>query len=265
MRVLLFTTIWLLAAVALHADFTLSGTVISDNQKMITSRYMGFVKEIRVKEGDEVAKGELLYSIDSKEIDAQKSQVELAITQAELMLAMRENEYENIRRNLKRHKRLFAKDMVSKYELENLQLHAKNLSKMIEITKKQIAQAKERLKTVENQYRYLDIKAPNSGVVIQKNIKEGEMAMPGVPTLVLTSLDDLKIEAEIAESRLGSIERGGKVDVIIESINLKREGEIAAIIPSSNPMTHKFRIKVALDTKGAPIYPGMYAKIEIKE
>ena len=62
---------------SLYAEvITLSGSVISDNQKMITSRYMGFAKEVRVSEGDVVKRGELLYVIDSKEIDSAKSQVE---------------------------------------------------------------------------------------------------------------------------------------------------------------------------------------------
>ena len=44
----------------------LSGTVVSDNKKMLTSRYMGFIKSVNVSEGDRVTKGQLLYEIDSK-------------------------------------------------------------------------------------------------------------------------------------------------------------------------------------------------------
>ncbi len=54
---------------------------------MITSRYMGIVKKMLVSEGDIVKKGQLLYVIDSKEIDAKKEQVELGISQAELALS----------------------------------------------------------------------------------------------------------------------------------------------------------------------------------
>jgi len=82
------------------AELLLSGSVISDNQKMITSRYMGFVKEVRVSEGDRVKKGALLYTIDSKEIDSAKSQVELGIQQAELAHQMYKNQYQNVLLNL---------------------------------------------------------------------------------------------------------------------------------------------------------------------
>jgi len=103
------------------AELTLSGSVISDNEKSITSRYMGYVKEVRVKEGDIVKKGDLLYSIDSKEIDTALAQTDLAIAQAELSYEMYQNQYLNAKLNQERYERLLAKDMVSKYDVENLE------------------------------------------------------------------------------------------------------------------------------------------------
>jgi len=45
---------------------------------------------------------------------------------------------------------------------------------------------------------------------------------------------------------------------------LKTTGKITSIIPNSNPMTHKFKIKMEFDSKGKSVYPGMYAKITIR-
>jgi len=255
----------LFAAVLSAADLTLTGSVVSDNQKMMTSRYMGFVKRVYVVEGERVKKGQLLYTIDSKEIDSAKSQVELAISQAELALQMNRNQYNNILTNLARHERLFKKGMVSKYELENLQLAAENTKAMIEIAKKQVDQAKAKLKEVLNQYKYLDVRAPNDGVVIEKRINAGEMAIPGMPAIILTDLSDLKIMTEISESNLKDVKVGQKVMVVIPSIGYEREGKVYAIIPSSNPMTHQFKMKVSFDYKGYRVYPGMYAQVTIKK
>ncbi|MCD6258922.1 MAG: efflux RND transporter periplasmic adaptor subunit [Helicobacteraceae bacterium] len=237
-------------SLALIAEtLTLSGSVISDNQKMITSRFMGFVTNVNVSEGEYVKKGDLLYSIDSREIDSAKRQAESA-------LQMYENQYTNVRLNLDRHKRLFEKDMVAKYKVEELELAAKNLENMTNI-------AKARLTEVKNQYRYLNIKAPNDGVVIAKNIKVGEMAMPGMPAIILSDLTNLKIEAEIAEGNLTLIKHGKKVTVNIPSLGITQIGKISAIIPSSNPMTHTFKIKVSFNNKNNSVYPGMYATIQI--
>ena len=243
--------LFLLLSVSLIAEtLTLSGSVISDNQKMITSRFMGFVTYVGVSEGDYVKKGQLLYTIDSREIDSAKRQVELS-------LQMYENQYNNVKLNLARYKRLLKKDMVSKVEVENLELAAKNMEDMINI-------AKARLQEVMNQYKYLNVKAPNDGVVVAKNIKVGEMAMPGMPAIILSDLSNLKIQTEISESNLKHIGYGTKVVVNIPSVGYKTIGKVTAIIPNSNPMTHTFKIKVSFKNKNKKIFPGMYATINIK-
>jgi len=252
-----------LASTLSAAGLSLSGSVISDNQKMITSRNMGFVTSVNVSEGSRVTKGQLLYTIDSREIDSAKTQVELGIAQAELSLQMYQNQYANLELNLDRNKRLLAQDMVSKYEVENLELSKKNLRNMIEISERQVNQARARLKEVNNQYNYLNVTAPNNGVVVAKNIKVGEMAMPGMPAIVLSDLNALKIEVEVAENNLQLVPIGQRVKVTIPSVGFVGIGKVSAIIPNSNPMTHSFKIKVSFNAKQT-VYPGMYATVDIQ-
>ena len=109
--------------------------------------------------------------------------------------------------------RLYKKGLVSKFEVEQLELGSKNLKDMVEISKLQV-------KEVENQYRYLTIKAPNDGVIVKKNIKSGEMAIPGMPALVLSDLSNLKIKTEVSENDLKNIYIGQKAKIIIPSMNL---------------------------------------------
>ena len=246
-------------------EIDLSGSVVSDNQKMITSRYMGYVKHMAVAEGDIVKKGQLLYEIDSKEIESAERQVDLAISQARLSLQMNKNQYNNVLTNLARHERLYQKKMVSKYEFEMLQLAEKNLKDMVEIAEKQVKQALAKKDEVINQYNYLKIHAPNDGVIVDKRLNEGEMAIPGMPAVVLTDLSRLTIVSELSETQLRYINLGKKVDIEIPSIGLNTQGYISSIIPSSNPMTHKFKIKIKFDSNGrSSVYPGMYAKIMIR-
>ncbi len=260
----LLALLWVTTSV--HAiEINLSGSVVSDNQKMLTSRYMGYVKKMAVSEGDIVKKGQLLYEIDSKEIESAEKQVDLSISQARLSLQMNKNQYNNVLTNLARHERLYKKKMVSKYEFEMLQLAAKNLEDMVKIAEEQVKQALAKKEEVLNQYNYLKILAPNDGVIVDKRLNEGEMAIPGMPAVVLTDLSKLTIVAEMSETQLKYINLGKKVEIEIPSIDFKTVGEITSIIPSSNPMTHKFKIKMDFDRKGrSSVYPGMYAKIMIK-
>jgi len=230
-------------------NIELSATVISDNEKYITSRFMGFIKTVNVAEGDIVKKGQTLYAIDSTEIDSKKRQATLSVQ-------MYENQYETMNRNYERYKRLYTKGLVSKFEMEQLELGTTNLANMVKISKLQVQE-------VKNQYKYLTIKAPNDGVIVQKSIKAGEMAIPGMPALVLSDLSSLKIKTEISEGDLKNIYIGQKASVKIPSMNLTTQGKIVAIIPSSNPMTHSFTIKLSFQ-KSENIYPGMYATVLIQ-
>jgi len=259
----LITVALLLTAVD-ATEINLSGSVISDNQKMLTSRYMGYVKNMAVSEGDLVKKGQLIYEIDSKEIESAERQVDLAISQARLALQMNKNQYNNVLINLARHERLYKKKMVSKYEFEQLQLAAKNLKDMVEIAEQQANQALAKKDEVLNQYNYLKIHAPNDGVIVSKRLNEGEMAIPGMPAVVLTDLSKLKIIAELSETQLKYINMGKAVELEIPSIGFKTTGKITAIVPNSNPMTHKFKIFMSFDQKNRSVYPGMYVKITIK-
>jgi RND family efflux transporter MFP subunit len=259
LSILLFT----LSSTLTAAGLSLSGSVFSDNQKMITSRNMGFVTQVNVSEGSRVKTGDLLYTIDSQEIDSSKTQVESAIAQAELSLQMYQNQYQNLELNLDRNKRLLQQDMVSRYEVENLELSRRNLRNTITIAQHQVDQAKARLKEVKNQYRYLRIVAPNNGVIISKSIKVGEMAMPGMPTMVLADMSDLKINIDVAENNLKLTPIGKRVKVSIPSVGFIGIGTISSVIPSSNTMTHTFKVKISFKARQA-VYPGMYALVEIQ-
>jgi RND family efflux transporter MFP subunit len=264
-KIIQLIVLTLLSTSVYATEINLSGSVVSDNQKMITSRYMGYVKNMAVAEGDIVKKGDLLYEIDSKEIESAERQVDLAISQARLSLQMNKNQYNNVLTNLARHERLYKKKMVSKYEFEMLQLAAKNLEDMVKIAEEQVNQALAKKDEVLNQYNYLKILAPNDGVIVDKRLNEGEMAIPGMPAVVLTDLSKLTIVAELSETQLKYIQLGKKVDIEIPSIGFRTVGEISSIIPSSNPMTHKFKIKMKFDSnESSSVYPGMYAKIMIR-
>ncbi len=210
---------------------------------------MGYIKDVYVQEGSNVKKGYFLYEIDSSSIDSNKKEVLLN-------LEILKNQEKNIQLNYNRYKRLQEQDLVSKYDLEQLELNLLNTKNMILITNA-------KLKEVDTQYDYLKIKAPNDGLIIKKSIKAGEMAMPSMPALILTDLSNLLIKTDISETNLNSIKIGQEVNIEIASQNFKTKGIVEAIIPNTNGMTHSFVLKISFNKENFNIYPGMYSKILI--
>lgn len=233
----------------LASQLELSGTVVSDNEKIISSRNMGFIKEVYVSEGSTVKKGDILYEIDSSSIDSNKKELELN-------LQILQNQLQNLELNHSRYKRLQEQDLVSKYDLEQIELNVMNTKNMIAITKT-------KQKEINAQYDYLKIKAPNDGLIIKKSIKAGEMAMPSFPAFVLTDLSSLLIKADISETNLNDVKINQEVNIEIPSQNFKTKGKIEAIIPNMAGMTHSFVLKISFDKGNYNIYPGMYSKISM--
>ncbi len=241
-------TLAILSLVTYANALEFSGTVISDNEKYITSRNMGYVKNVYVREGSYVKTGDSLYDIEAEDMSQKKNQ-------ANLQISMYETQMNFVKMNYERHQRLYEKGLVAKVQVEQLEMNYKNLQDMLAIAKSQS-------KEVDNQNKYFSIKAPNSGIITKRMLKVGEMAIPGMPAMVLTDINDIKIQIEVNESDLEKVKLEKKILFEIPSVAYAGTGIVKSIVPSLNPLTHTFIIKIGFK-KPSKVYPGMYAKINI--
>ncbi len=247
----------------LHAaEFSVTGTVVSDNQKMIGARYMGYVKRINFEIGDKVYREDTLFELESAEFDILKNQADLALEQAQIMVEMYRERLDNIRRE-KKLLRLKGKGDDS-LDIQNLDITAENIEAGLEAARALVKNAAVKVKQIATISDYLEVKAPNDGIIVDKRIRVGDLIVPGMLAMILVDLKHLEIEAQIAESDLLKVYKRQRVTVTIPSIKYKTTGVIKSIVPGANPMAHTFTIRVKFRRdEEMPIYPGMYAKIDI--
>ena len=255
---------WIFLALSLTTLFSteivLTGTIVSDGQKMIGSRYMGYVKAVYVKLGDKVKREQDLYEIESAEFDIMKTQADLLLEQGQLALEYWKDRLKSINR---KKERLKKRKGFGSFDWDDLESQAENIDAMLESAKIMVKHAAEQVKQMATVFNYLKMKAPSDGVVVQKNIKVGDMVMPGMLTVMLVDMEDLQVDVSISESTLKYVKEGKRVAINIPSIDFRTKGRIRAIIPDANPMTHKIRMRISFDKGSANIFPGMYAKVTI--
>lgn len=247
------------------ADLVLTGTVISNNQKMIPARYMGYIKKINFEIGDMVEREDVLFEMESAEFDILESQADLALEQAKLMLEVYQKNFNGLKkekRELERDKQLYSKEKFG-FEMSDLKQSTENATSALESAQVLVKQASEKTKQFATVAGYLKVKAPNDGILVDKRIQVGDMVAPGMLTMILVDMTNLEIEAEVAESDLKYVRRNKVVDIKIPSLGYKASGYIKAIVPSANPMAHTFKIRIHFEKKNDMIFPGMYAKIHI--
>ena len=151
------------------------------------------------------------------------------------------------------------------FDWDDLEGQIENVKAMMESTKIMVKHAAEQVKQMAVVFNYLKMKAPSDGVVVQKNIKVGDMIMPGMLAIVIVDTEHLEIDVSISEGIIGKVKEGQKIAVEIPSLKYHTVGKIHAIIPDANPMTHKIKMRVSFDKGGRNIIPGMYAKVIIPD
>jgi multidrug efflux pump subunit AcrA (membrane-fusion protein) len=253
----------LLLNISLQASaITLTGTVVSDGQKMIGSRYMGYVKKVFVRIGDKVKREDDLYEMESAEFDMMKSQADLMLEQSKMIVEYWREKLRkvNIRRTRNKNKDGKEIDIADMVDLDS---QAANIETMLESMQIMVKEANIKAKQMASTFNYIKMKAPSDGVVVQKNIKVGDMIMPGMLTIMIVDTENLEIEVSISESIISKVKTGQKVPVEIPSIKYHTMGVIHAIVPDANPMTHKIKMRIRFDMNNENIFPGMYAKVGI--
>ncbi|CAA6826362.1 MAG: Acriflavin resistance protein [uncultured Sulfurovum sp.] len=244
----------------LAANLDVTGTVISDNQKMIGARYMGYVKEIHYNIGDKVKREDILFSMESAEFDIMQNQADLALEQAELMMEMYRTRLDGIRNEKKSLKR---RGLKGKSDWKELEAMSENVEAGLSATRAMIKSATAKIKQMASVINYLEIKAPNGGIIVKKQIRVGDLIVPGMLAFVLVDLDHLEIEAQVSEVDLLKVQKGKVVKINIPSMKFRTVGKVKSVVPSANPMTHTFSIRISFEKGTTQIFPGMYVHISV--
>lgn len=242
------------------ANLLVTGTVVSDNQKMIGARYMGYVKDIHFNIGDKVQREDVLFTMESAEFDIMQSQADIALEQAELMVELYRSRLDSIRKEQKSLRRRGLKGGTDWKELESM---AQNIQAGLAAARVMVKNSMEKAKQMATIMDYLEVKAPNSGIIVQKQIRVGDLIVPGMLAMVLVDLEHLEVEAQVAETDLLKVQKGQVVKIDIPSMKFRTTAMVKSIVPSANPMTHTFTIRIAFDKKDKTIFPGMYVKISV--
>lgn len=113
--------------------------------------------------------------------------------------------------------------------------------------------------------RELTIRAPYSGVIVDKSVEEGQRLMAGDPLYRIADLSVVWVEGEVFERDLPLVRLGQVVDIELEARpGESRRGRVVFLQPTVSAETRTVRIRVALDNANGQLKPGMYATVRIR-
>jgi len=229
------------------SGFCRAGTVRAKLTSTVSSRIMGTVLSINVREGDRVRAGQLLLSLDDRDAVQKVRSAEEGLERARLNSSMADITYQ-------RYKRLHEEKALSGQEIDEIE------------SRKKVAAAEYRQMLASlNEARvyrgFARIVSPISGWVTEKKIDAGSMAVPGAPLLTVESDSGFDIETYIDESFSGKLKTGMSAQLVIEAVHLNLTGTISEIVPAMEGRSRTFRIRVA--ASHTQLKSGLYVRVLI--
>lgn len=226
------------------------GTVSFDRSSVLAAQNSGVVKAINFNVGDRVKKGKTLVQIDADVLNAQ-----IVAAKANLQAAL--DQEENSSKDYARYKKLLESKSITQKEYDDALLKKDS-------SKSSVKALKANLKQLQIEASKKGIKAPYSGIIVDKKINLGEWVNAG--TAVASIVDTSK--AEITFSIPFNIYNGLRINDTYEIQIGKNivQGKLSAAIPSGDKLTRTFPIKfkASLPTKGF-IFEGQQAKVSLSK
>ncbi len=110
----------------------------------------------------------------------------------------------------------------------------------------------------------LTLRAPASGIVVEKNVVEGDRIMPGKTVYRIADLSRVWIEADVFEKDLGLVSEGQKAEVTFETYPGRVfNGKVSYVYPTVSIQDRTAHIRLELPNPKLELKPGMYAQIRL--
>ncbi len=246
---------------AVDEYYETSGTVRAKTVSVVASRVMGTVTSVRVKEGDRVAEGRLLLTIDNSDVAQKLRGAEEGCREAQKALEAADENRRLAGITFGRYKKMYDDKALTGQEFDQIKPQKRVAEIDYERAKAALSRAEAGVNEVRVYEGFTRVISPVTGIVTEKKIEAGSMAVPGAPLLTVEDNSSYRIDINIDERLASNIRPGMDADVFLESMNKHIKGVVTEVVPSVDPLSRSFMAKVGV--KDAGLRNGFYAKVSI--
>jgi RND family efflux transporter MFP subunit len=231
-------------------DVDAIGTVTPISSVALKSRVETTIVSVHFEDGAKVNQGDLLFTLDARQIDAQ-------IEQAEGMLARDQAQLEGAQRDVRRYSDLIGKGATTQVNLDN----AKTQADILIGTIKADQSALDNLKV---QKSYTTIRAPFSGRISAANVKVGNFVRPAdtAPLAVINQMAPVYVTFAIPQRVLVDLREAmavGESSVVatIPGHQQSEQGKVAMVENSVDSTTGMVTVRGIMNNERETLWPGI--------
>jgi membrane fusion protein (multidrug efflux system) len=224
-------------AATLANEISAVGTLVANESVMIRPEVAGRVAAIHFNEGQPVAAGARLLSLDAAEVGAQ-----LEASRADERLALQRSD---------RSSELFKKNFISQQALDDAR----------EAWRKTTARRQED----EARMAKTELRAPFAGIVGLRQVSAGAYLRAGDDIARLDKIDVMKLDFRVPETYLAKITREQLVHVRVDAYPAELfQGRVYAVETSVDEKTRTVMLRARVPNTGARLKPGMFARVSLE-
>ena len=221
----------------------------------------GRVQSLYTDEGLKVVKGGRIAALDSAELES-------VVKQNRASVQNNAAQYEKTQKDLERYTKLYRDGVIPPQQMDSAKT-------AYDVAFSQLQLSRASLKTAEVRLGDSVIYAPLNGVVIRKNVEEGETVGAGTAVFTIGDLENPWIKVYVKEDKLGLVKLGQKAEIRVDTYPMKYYEGTVTYISSEAEFTPKnvqtqeervklvFGVKVSVKNQNDELKPGMPADVRI--
>jgi HlyD family secretion protein len=246
-----------------------SGYVVARRKATVAAEITGKVVEVLIEEGMTVTEGQVVARLDSVLAESDLALAKSRVEAADAAIGAISADLQDATRILSRVQGLAQKNFATDADHTKAQARVGVLTAQLRQSESVRDTARldaERTASVLEKYK---IRAPFSGVVIDRSAQPGEMISPmsvggftrtGICTIV--DMDSIEVEVDVNEAFIGRVVAGGKVNAGLDAYpDWSIPASVIAIVPTANREKATVKVRIRFEQKDPRILPDMAVKV----
>jgi len=235
---------------------TATGTIEPVTSVDVGTQVSGIVSKLYVDYNSVVKAGDIIAELDRTNLMS-----ELSSAQANLKSAQSELDYQKT--NYERFKTLYDKGLISANDYEQARLSYIKAEQTV-------THQKESVKKAQTNLGYATITSPIDGVVLKKEVEEGQTVASSfnTPTLftIARDLTDMRVIADVDEADIGEVKEGQRVSFTVDAFpNDTFEGAVTQVRqqPTTESNVVTYEVVISAPNQDLKLKPGLTANVNI--
>jgi HlyD family secretion protein len=244
-----------------------TGTIQPIKLVDVGTQVNGPIRKLYVDYNSLVKTGDLVAQIDSTTYEARLAQDRASLIQSQANVEQTRAKLVQAEKELERARKLTAREMLSQAELDTSVAAHDTLVAQLKVAEAEVSQSEAVLQQSTANLGYTTIRSPVDGVVIARNVSEGQTVVASFNAQVLFQiagdLGKVQVEASVPEADIGNIATGQTVTFTVDAYDLTFTGAVSQIRMAAatvqNVVTYPVIVEAA--NPGNKLFPSMTADI----